>query len=233
MKQRVLVIEDESAMCVALQDELEFEGYSVEMSQNGIEGLKRFDEDPPDLLVLDLMLPGLSGLDICRSVRRSGGQTPIIMLTARSEDVDKVRGLDQGADDYVTKPFNMAELMARIRALLRRTLPPEKGEASYIAVGELRVDRVRHEVFKRDRLLELTLKEYEILTLLMQRSGEVVSRDEFLNKVWGEEVFVTHRNIDSHIASLRKKVEDDPDRPRLILSVRGVGYKLHQNPTIC
>jgi len=233
MKKRILVIEDESSLIMAIRDELEFEGFETSVVEDGVEGLDRILKDAPDLVVLDLMLPGKSGFEICREVRRQGLDTPIIMLTARSQEVDRVRGLDLGADDYVVKPFSLAELVARIRAVLRRTEShTHSGERSQILqTGDLRLDVRKQEAFKGGRQIELTHKEFQLLEFLLRHPGEVISRDEFLDRLWGGEVHVTHRNVDTHIASLRKKIEDDADQPRYILSIRGAGYKLNEDPT--
>ena len=197
-------------------------------------GLESILHDKPDLVVLDLMLPGKNGFEICREVRRKGVATPIIMLTARTQEADKVKGLDLGADDYVIKPFSLAELTARIRAVLRRTEKADLAEEQssvWFQLGQLRVDLKKHEVLKGKERVELTHKEFQLLELLFKHPGEVISRDQILNSVWGEEIYVTHRTVDSHVATLRKKIETEPDRPQYILTVRGVGYKLNENPT--
>jgi DNA-binding response OmpR family regulator len=184
---------------------------------------------------MDLMLPGKNGFEICSEVRRRGVATPIIMLTARSQEADKVKGLDLGADDYVMKPFSLAELMARIRAVLRRSEKAnlvEGGSSDCLRLGELRVDLKKHEVLKGTERVELTHKEFQLLELLFKHPGEVISRDQILNSVWGEEVYVTHRTVDSHVATLRKKIETEPDQPQYILTVRGVGYKLRDRDEI-
>lgn len=232
MKKRILVIEDEPSLSMAIRDELEFEGFEASVVEDGLQGLDRILKDAPDLVVLDLMLPGKSGFEICREVRRRGLSPPIIMLTARAQEVDRVRGLELGADDYVVKPFSLAELVARIRAVLRRVERPDhEGEASHVLhVGELQLDVRKQEVFKGSRRIELTHKEFQLLEFLLRHPGEVISRDEFLSRVWGEEIYVTPRNVDTHMASLRRKVEDDVNQPRYILSVRGAGYKLNEDP---
>ena len=234
MKKKILLIEDEAGISMAVKDELEFEGYEVKLVEDGVAGLESILHDRPDLVVLDLMLPGKNGFEICKEARRKGVATPIIMLTARAQEADKVKGLDLGADDYVIKPFSLAELMARIRALLRRTekaaLAEEQSSGGF-QLGQLRVDLKKHEVLKGSEKVELTHKEFQLLELLLKRPGEVISRDQILNSVWGEEVYVTHRTVDSHVATLRKKIETEPDHPQYILTVRGVGYKLNENPT--
>ena len=233
MKKRILVIEDEPSLSMAIRDELEFEGFEVSVVEDGLQGLDRILTNAPDLVVLDLMLPGKSGFEICREVRGRGMDTPIIMLTARAQEVDRVRGLELGADDYVIKPFSLAELVARIRAVLRRSQGANRTEGApeILQVGELRLDVRKQEAFVGRKQIELTHKEFQLLEFLLRHPGEVISRDEFLTRLWGEEVYVTPRNVDTHMASLRKKIEDDADRPRYILSVRGAGYKLNEEPT--
>jgi len=233
MKKRILVIEDEPSLSMAIRDELQFEGFEASVVEDGVQGLDRILKEAPDLVILDLMLPGMSGFEICREVRRQGVNTPIIMLTARAQEVDRVRGLELGADDYVVKPFSLAELVARIRAVLRRSQGESQTEAApeILHVGELRLDVRKQEAFKGGRRVELTHKEFQLLEFLLRHPGEVISRDEFLSRLWGEEIYVTPRNVDTHMASLRKKIEDDADQPRYILSVRGAGYKLNEDPT--
>ncbi len=234
MKKKILIIEDEQGISMAVKDELEFEGFEVRLAENGLQGLEAIVDDRPDLVVLDLMLPGKNGFEICKEVRRRGIETPIVMLTARTQEVDKVRGLDLGADDYVIKPFSLAELVARIRAVLRRYEKagvPEGEGAQTCQVGQLRVDLRKQAVFKKEEKIELTLKEFQLLALLLRRRGEVISRDDFLDTLWGQDVYVTHRTIDTHMVALRKKIEDDPAHPQYILSVRGIGYKFNENPT--
>jgi two-component system, OmpR family, alkaline phosphatase synthesis response regulator PhoP len=232
MKKRVLVVEDEPSLSMAIRDELEFEGFEASVIEDGVVALERILTESPDLVVLDLMLPGRSGFDICREVRQQGRTTPIIMLTARAQEADKVRGLELGADDYVVKPFSLAELTARIRAVLRRTeaRDPLAAAERALSVGALRLDARKQEVFVGTRKIELTRKEFQLLEFLLRHPGEVISRDEFLDRVWGGEVYVTPRSVDTHMAALRRKIERDADHPRYILSVRGAGYKLDENP---
>jgi len=232
MKKRILVIEDEPSLSMAIRDELEFEGFEASVVEDGRAGLDRILADAPDLVILDLMLPFKSGFEICREVRGRGMDTPIIMLTARAQEVDRVRGLELGADDYVVKPFSLTELVSRIRAVLRRTQGVHREAAPEILqVGELRLDVRRQEAFVGRRQIELTHKEFQLLEFLLRHPGEVISRDEFLSRLWGEEIYVTPRNVDTHMANLRKKIETDADHPRYILSVRGAGYKLNEDPT--
>lgn len=229
MRQKILLIEDEPGVRLAVKDELEFEGFEVETAEDGESGLASILRSPPHLVVLDLMLPGRNGFQVCQAVRAQGLRTPIIVVTARSQEADKVRGLELGADDYVTKPLSLAELVARIRAVLRRS-EGTSGREVFEALG-IRLDLRRHRAFKQDLELQLTDTEFRILALLLERAGDVVSRDEFLNIVWGDDVYVTHRTVDTHVAALRKKIEDDLDHPSYIVSVRNVGYRLNENTT--
>lgn len=223
------MIEDEPGIRLALKDELQFEGFDVELAEDGPTGLAAILRSPPALMVLDLMLPGRNGFQICQEVRTRGIPTPIIVLTARSQEIDKVRGLGLGADDYVTKPFSLAELVARIRAVLRRAQPEDGRDV--LEVPPLKLDLRRQCAFKGSIELQLTDTEFRILALLLKRPGEVITRDEFLKHVWGEDVYVTHRTVDTHVAALRKKIEDDLAHPAYIVSVRNVGYRLNENIT--
>ena len=224
---RVLIIEDEPAISMAVRDELDFEGFEVDVCEDGDAALRTIAARNPDLILLDLMLPGRSGFELCREIRARGLAVPVIMLTARGEEVDRVRGLEIGADDYITKPFSLAELVARIRVVLRRCRPggAETGPEE-LRAGDLRVDVKRHKVFRGSREIELTRKEFLLLEMLLGKPGKVIGRDEFLDRLWGDEVDVTHRAVDTHMANLRRKLGDDPHHPRYILGVRGVGYKL-------
>lgn len=229
MSQKVLIIEDEAGIRTALKDELEFEGFEVELAEDGPTGLAAILRCPPEVIVLDLMLPGQNGFQICQEVRARKLRTPIIMLTARSQEVDKVRGLGLGADDYLTKPFSLAELVARIRAVLRRAGPQDAGDV--LQVREIKVDLRGHRAFKREVELQLTDTEFRMLAALLRRPGEVITRDDFLKDVWGDDVYVTHRTVDTHVAALRKKIEDDLEHPAYILSVRNAGYRFSENIT--
>jgi DNA-binding response OmpR family regulator len=224
-KKNILVIEDDPGISMAVRDELEFEGFRVEVANNGRVGLESILRAPPHLVLLDIMLPGQNGFQICKDIRAHGIATPIIVLTARGQEADRVRGLELGADDYITKPFSLAELVARVRAVLRRTEPEQRGDT--IKHGAITIDFRKREVMKGRGAVELTDKEFQILGLMMKRSSEVITRDEFLSTIWGEDVYVTPRTIDIHISSLRKKLEDDPDHPALIVSVRNAGYKFN------
>ena len=221
---RILVVEDDPAILRGLADNLKFESYEVLTATDGETGYRLLREKKPDLIILDLMLPKLSGYELCRKARSEGLTTPILMLTARGEEADRVLGLDLGADDYVSKPFSVRELLARVRALLRRAHPPRP------LPDELRFDNVvvnfrSYEARKGDRNLEMTRKEFGVLRLLAARTGEVVTRDDLLNEVWGYENYPTTRTVDNHISLLRAKLERDPSEPRHLLTVHGVGYK--------
>lgn len=229
MRQRILIIEDEPGIRLAIKDELEFEGFEVELAEDGLTGLESILRSPPHLIVLDLMLPDRNGFQICNEVRTRDIRTPIVVLTARSQEADKVRGLQLGADDYLTKPFSLAELVARIRAVLRRV--DKADDWDILEVGPIKLELRRHRAFKGDVELQLTEKEFQILALLLKRPGEVITRDDFLRIVWGEDVYVTNRTVDTHVAALRKKIEDDLGHPTYILSVRNVGYRFRENVT--
>jgi len=224
---RILIVDDEPSIVMAVRDELLFEGFAVESAVDGPEAIKRAHELRPDVLLLDLMLPGLNGFEVCRQLRSEMPEMWIIMLTVRGQEVDRVMGLELGADDYVTKPFSLRELVARIKVGLRRQTGRRKSPLHRL--GNIEIDLPSHRVTKNGAELSLTKKEYEMLELFLSRPGEVITRDEFLNQLWGEDVYVTHRVIDTHMASLRKKLEDDPNNPEHILSVRGVGYRLDVN----
>ena len=220
----ILVVEDDLKILRGLEMNLKFEGHTVLSAADGHEGLKKALEEQADLLLLDLMLPGLSGYDICRKVRERKPGLPIVMLTAKGQEIDKVAGLDLGADDYVTKPFGVSELMARIRALLRRCEAKEKGVAQY-AFGNVTLDFKKYEAEVGGKPVELSAREFDLLRYLIEHAGEAVHRSDLLDKVWGYDVTPTTRTVDSFVLDLRKKLEADPSHPEHILSVRGVGYK--------
>jgi len=220
----ILVIEDDLKILRGLEMNLTFEGHTVLSAADGREGLKKALEEQADLLLLDLMLPGLSGYDICRKVKERRPELPIVMLTAKGQEIDKVAGLDLGADDYVTKPFGVSELMARIRALLRRCEAKEKGVTQY-AFGNVTLDFKKYEAGVGGKPVELSAREFDLLRYLIEHAGEAVHRSDLLDKVWGYDVTPTTRTVDSFILDLRKKLEADPSHPEHILSVRGVGYK--------
>ena len=224
---RILIVDDEPSIVLAVKDELSFEGFEVDSASDGLSAMRKAREWRPDVLLLDLMLPGKNGLDICRELRPEMPEMWIIMLTARGQEVDRVLGFEVGADDYVTKSsLLLRELVARIKVGLRRR--QNKHTGSSYSFGEIKIDFQAHRVLKNGVEVALTLKEFEILALLARRPGEVITRDEFLNALWGQEVYITPRVIDTHIAALRKKLEADPNHPQYILGVRGIGYKLGQ-----
>ena len=220
----ILAIEAAPAILRGIADNLRFESYQVLTATDGETGYALIRDKKPDLIILDLMLPGMSGYEICRKARAERIQTPILMLTARGEEADRILGLDLGADDYMAKPFSIRELMARIRALLRRA-QPAKSLPDELRFDDVAVDFVSWEARKGGQPLEMTRKEFGILRFLGSRAGEVVSRDELLNEVWGHENYPTTRTVDNHIAGLRAKIETDAAEPRHLRTVHGVGYK--------
>ena len=223
---RVLIVEDDPAMSVALRDGFEYEGYGVTVAGDGEAGLSLALEARPDLMILDVMLPKLNGLDVCRRLRADGSAVPIIMLTARGQEADKVRGLKLGADDYVTKPFGFLELLARVVAVLRRCAAPEGSDGGVHRLGEVELDFRRHEASRRGRALDLSAREFQLLAYFLRHRGEVVTREALLEQVWGYQQMPFTRTVDMHIAKLRKKIESDPAAPRLIITVHRLGYKL-------
>ena len=227
MKKRILIVEDEQTILMSLRDDLELEGYVVKTASDGESALGLAGKEEFDLIILDIMLPGMDGFEVCRRVRQGDLRTPILILTARGQEVDRVVGLELGADDYVTKPFGRRELMARVKALLRRAeVSTVEGEGpTRYRIGNVEIDFQRYEARRGDESVDLTPKEFRLLRYLIQRKDQVVRRLDLLDAVWGEGVFVTPRTVDTHIANLRKKIEDDPSRPRYLVSVRRVGYK--------
>lgn len=224
MNSKVLIVEDDQAMAVALRDGFEYEGYAVQVARDGAAGLKLATEKELDLIILDVMLPKMSGFDVCKQLRSSGNSTPIIMLTARGQEIDKVVGLKIGADDYVTKPFSFMELMARVEALLRRS--HRRAEvADEFHFGDITVNFKKFEVTKAGTLLEISPREFNILKYFIEHRGEVVTRDQLLDAVWGYGSFPLTRTVDMHIAKLRQKVEDTASDPKHIITVHRVGYK--------
>jgi DNA-binding response OmpR family regulator len=221
---RILVVEDDPAILRGLSDNLKLESYEVATAVDGEAGYRMACEAPPDLIVLDLMLPKLSGYELCRKLRSDGVTTPIVMLTARGEEADRVLGLDLGADDYVTKPFSIRELLARVRAILRRTQPPA-AQPDEVRFADVTVDFRSYEARREGERVEMTPKEYQLLRLLVARAGEVVTREELLNEVWGYDSYPNTRTVDNHVATLRAKLEPDKSRPRHVQTVHGVGYK--------
>jgi DNA-binding response OmpR family regulator len=224
-RQRILVIEDELPMRTALQDCLQGEGYRVLTAGDGELGLQRAIKEKPDLVVLDIMMPRLDGFALCAELRRLGHDVPVLMLTAKGFVQDRVRGLDVGADDYLVKPFSTDELLARVRALIRR-VRKTKGAVNEIRLGDTKIDFIHQKAWCRQRAVALTAKEFAMLRLLAEAGGEPVTRERFLDVVWGYTAFPTTRTVDNHVASLRAKIEPDPDEPRWIQTVHGVGYRL-------
>ena len=225
MNENVLLVEDEKALSRTLSDRLRAEGYIVNCALDGNEGLDKATRLPFDLIILDIMLPGKNGFDICRDIRQAGLATPILMLTARGQTAEKIVGLKLGADDYVTKPFDMLELMARVEALLRRT-PNKSSQASVQHVRSLRIDLRGTEVSRHGKLVPLSAREFQLLQYFLEHGGETLSRDQILREVWGYNAMAFTRTVDVHVASLRQKLEDDPKQPSLIVTVPGFGYKL-------
>ncbi len=221
---KILIIEDDRTILMGLKDDLEFEGYGVETASDGKTGYKKALSGDFQLIVLDILLPGLNGFEVCKKLRETGVATPVLMLTAaKTEEMDKVTGLELGADDYVTKPIGTRELVARVKAILRRT-KKEEGIEDVFEFGGISVDFRSHEVLRSGEKVHLTAHEFNLLKFFIEHRGRVVTRDEILDKAWGEAV-VAHRTIDPHIVHLRRKIEEDPANPRHLLSIRGVGYK--------
>ena len=226
-KTRILIVEDEPAMVAGLRDNFEYENYEVISAEDGLAGLERALKDNPDLIVLDVMMPKMSGLDVCKQLRAKRPEIPIIMLTARGQEVDKVVGLELGADDYVTKPFSIRELMARVKAVLRRK-PAGAATPSVMDVyrfSDIEVNIRSHEVRRADRQVDLSAKEFALLAYFIGHRGETLSRDQLLEAVWGYENYPSTRTVDTHIVHLRQKLEKNPEDPRFILTIHGTGYK--------
>jgi two-component system alkaline phosphatase synthesis response regulator PhoP len=219
---RILVVEDESSIAFALQLDLKSEGYEVEIEPDGEGALKRAKKESFDLILLDVMLPRMDGFEVCRQLRLEGSKTPIIMLTAKSQEAEKVLGLEIGADDYVTKPYSPRELRARVKAVLRRN---EKDDLSQYRFGDMELDFERCELRRAGKPVELTALDFKLLTTFVRNSGRVLTRDRLLDLVWGPVTFVTDRVVDNHVVTLRKKIEPDYSEPRYIVSVRGIGYR--------
>jgi len=220
---RILIVDDEPEMVRGLEDNLRFEGYQTLSAGDGKGGLALALTEAPDLVLLDIMMPGMSGWDVCRELRQKGLDIPVIMLTARGEEVDRVLGLELGADDYVTKPFSLRELLARIRAVLRRPGPRQKFEE--FAFGDVRLHLRARQAFKAGKEVRLTRKEFELLRYLGEHRGEVVTRDRLLDEVWGYDQYPTTRTVDTHILRLRQKFETDPEHPAYIVTAHGQGYR--------
>jgi DNA-binding response OmpR family regulator len=220
---KILIVEDEDTLLRGLEMNLRDEGYRILAASSGEEALKLAIRENPHLIILDVMLPGINGLDVCRELRRKGLDMPIIMLTAKADELDRVVGLEIGADDYVTKPFSLRELVARVRVRLRRQ-PASEALLRY-RFDQVEIDFEKLQATRAGSPIELTSREYDILRLLVRHRGEVVTRDRILDQVWGPDVYLTTRTIDNHILKLRQKIEEDPANPRFILSIYGEGYK--------
>lgn len=225
--EKILVVDDEDNILELLRFNLENSGYKVLTAQNGIDALKIAKAETPDLILLDLMLPGMDGYDVCKEIRRDNNisNTPIIMITAKGEELDKILGLELGADDYITKPFSVRELKARLKAVLRRTTIQQIDKA--YRFGNVAVDFDKHEIMKNDEKVELTLKEFELLEILIKNKGRVMTRDFLLDKIWGYEYIGESRTVDVHIRHLRQKVEEDDKNPQYIETIRGIGYRFN------
>ena len=227
MNKEILLVEDEKTLARALKFNLEKEGFRVKIAFDGEEALSVISGMEPDLVILDLMLPKIDGYEVCRSIRRSSN-VPIIMLTARDEDIDKILGLELGADDYMTKPFNVRELLARIKAIMRRTVPQTAAGTLVSGPGGLQIDTIRRKVTVKEREVALTAREYAMLAFLASNPGKVYSREQLLGEIWGDDYSGDIRTVDVHIRHLREKIEEFPADPALILTVWGTGYKFRE-----
>jgi len=221
---KILIIEDDPAIRTGLKETFTTEGYNVSDAETGTKGFELAGKHDFDLIVLDLILPGKDGIEICKDLRSDGVKTPIIMVTSRKEEIDKILGLEIGADDYVTKPFSIRELLARVKALIRRSTY-EPGEIEEVAFANLKIDFIKQEMLKGENPVRLSATEYRILHYFIDHEGEVISRDKFLDEVWGYDSYPTTRTVDNYILSLRKKIEDDPAKPKHLLTIHKVGYK--------
>jgi len=221
---KVLIVEDDEAMATALRDGFSYEGYDVSVARDGQAGLKLAGEGTPDVIILDVMLPKMSGLDVCKQIRREGNPVPILMLTARGQEIDKVLGLKLGADDYVTKPFGFLELMARVEAILRRGSAGKPGLESY-RFGDVEVDFKKGEARKKGKLVDLSPRELRLLEFFIRHRGEVVAREVLLDTVWGYDSAPLTRTVDMHVAKLRKKIEDPRSEPKFLITIHRMGYK--------
>jgi len=224
VNEHILIVEDEPTIATGLRDDLELEGFAVEVADDGTAALSRILEGKLDLILLDLMLPGMDGLEVCRQARLKGVRTPVIMLTAKGQEVDKVVGLELGADDYVTKPFSRRELLARIKAVLRRgqDSPELNGVFRF---GDVTVDTGRCEVLRRGERIDLTAMEFKLLTIFLEHRGRVLTIDELMQEGWGCDAVLTDRVIYTHVSNLRNKLEENPQKPRFLIGVRGIGYR--------
>jgi len=221
----ILIVEDEPNMRLGLKDNLEFEGYEVDFAPDGESGLLKIQDNPYDLVLLDVMMPKMSGFDVCKAIRKKGITTPIILLTAKDQEIDKVLGLELGADDYVTKPFSLRELLARIKAVLRRG-ENLNTESSRVQIGRIDVNFQNYTAQENEEPVQMSHKEFEILNYLWKHRNRTVSRDDLLEKIWGYEESPSTRTVDNFIVKLRQKTEKDPNHPQIIITVHGIGYKL-------
>ena len=223
---KILIVEDERAIRLALEDDFLAEGYQVDSAVTGNEGLQKGSKQNYDIIILDIMLPQMDGFEVLKELRKRDVRTPVIMLTAKSQEIDKILGLEFGADDYVTKPFSPRELQSRVKAVLRRVnMKPGKSSGNQFSFGEITVDFEKYECFKNNENIFLTTLEFDLLKFLVDHKGKVVDRNQIMNEVWGPDVFVAPRTIDTHILNLRKKIEDNPAKPIWIIGIRGRGYK--------
>lgn len=223
---RILIVEDEPAMRNGLKDNLEIEGYEVDEAGDGKEGLEKINNENYNLIILDVMMPGLSGFDVCKKARALGNQTPIILLTAKGEEIDKVLGLELGADDYITKPFSLRELLARIKVILRRTEVTLNTKGDDVEIGKIQINFSTYNAISNGKEVLMSHREFEILKYLFDNKNMTVSRDDLLKDVWGHESIITTRTIDNFIMKLRQKIENDANHPKIILTIYGIGYKL-------
>ncbi|MGK8993326.1 response regulator [Staphylococcus epidermidis] len=233
MSQKILVVDDEQSIVTLLKYNLETAGYIVEVAYDGEEALKKVETEQPELIVLDVMLPKKDGIEVCKTIRSDKNLVPILMLTAKDDEFDRVLGLELGADDYMTKPFSPREVVARVKAILRRSqfvneIEKEDVDDEDIIIGSIRIRPEFFEVYKEDELLELTPKEFELLLYLIERQGRVITREHMLNSVWNYEFAGDSRIVDVHISHLRDKLEENPKQPKLIKTVQGLGYKLER-----
>lgn len=226
---KVLIVDDEEHIVELLKFNLETEGYKVSTANNGIDAVKLVQLKHPDIVLLDLMLPGMDGYDVCKAIKSNKeiSNTPIIMLTAKGEEFDKVLGLELGADDYMTKPFSIRELQARVKAVLRRSVKVDETESDKFRCKGLCVDFERHEVLVKDKKVDLTLKEFELLEILIKNRGKILQRETLLDKIWGYEYIGETRTVDVHIRYIRKKIEEDDKNPKFIETIRGIGYRFN------
>jgi len=223
---KILIVEDELNMMQGLKDNLEFEGYDVDTALDGRSGLEKIRNNRYDMVLLDVMLPELSGFDVCKTVRKEGINTPVILLTAKGEEIDKVLGLEFGADDYITKPFSLRELLARIKAILRRSVKEEGIDPEFISFGKLKVNFKNYQAIDGSGEIRMTHKEFELLHYMYKNAGKTIHRNDIISTVWSIDQDITTRTVDNFILKLRHKIEADPNNPKVVLTVHGIGYKM-------